>query len=144
MKAASTARDLVVIDDRYYILAPAARVDEHSRVLKHGETFAVFNRTGDIRSLGLGEEGLYHLGTRHLSRFEMTLGGRRPFLLSSTVRDDNALLGVDLTNPDLVREGGVELERDSLHIFRSAVLWKGSCFTRFRLRSYSNRTVSVP
>ena len=40
---------------------------EPTRVLKHDETFAVFNRYGDVIPIGLGEQGLYHLGTRHLS-----------------------------------------------------------------------------
>jgi glycogen debranching enzyme len=144
MKKPPPRREMVVIDDRYYILAPTARIDEHSRVLKHDDTFAVFDRTGDIHSLGLGEEGLYHKGTRHLSRLELSLGGSTAFLLSSTVREDNALLGVDLTNADLMREGEVILPRDSLHIFRCAVLWKGACYVRFRLKSFGAQPIRLP
>lgn len=143
MKRPPQKRELVVIDDRYYILAPTARIDDHSRVLKHGDTFAVFDRTGDIHSLGLGEEGLYHKGTRHLSRLELTLGGSPPLLLSSTVREDNALLGVDLANPDLLRDGEIDLPRESLHLFRSAVLWMGACYLRFRLRSFALRKIQL-
>src|SRR5437870_10193397 len=65
------------------------RVDDHMlRVLKHGDTFAIFDRYGDIYPLGLGEHGLSHDGTRHLSRLELRLGvdDAPPFLLSSTVR----------------------------------------------------------
>ncbi len=36
-------------------------------MLKHGDTFAVFDHYGDIKPGGLGEEGLYHEGTRYLS-----------------------------------------------------------------------------
>ncbi len=78
-----------------------------TRVLKQGETFAVFDRYGDIQALGLGEQGLYHEGTRFLSRFVLRVGRNRPLLLSSTVRDDNTLLTVDLTNPDFTIDGQV-------------------------------------
>src|SRR5215472_8835609 len=78
---------------------------ERLRVLKHGDTFALFDQHGDIRPGENGEGGLYHDGTRFLSRFHMDLDGARPFLLSSTVRDDNDQLSVGLTNPDLRWEG---------------------------------------
>ena len=42
-------------------------------MLKYGDTFAVFDRTGDIS--GPGEQGLYHDGTRYLSM--LTLERRR-------------------------------------------------------------------
>src|SRR5206468_4324067 len=81
------------------------RVDVRTRVLKDGETFAVFDRYGDLQPVGLGEQGLYHDGTRFLSRLELRVFGRRPLLLSSTVKDDNILLTVDLANPDFACEG---------------------------------------
>ncbi len=51
---------------------------------------------------GLGEEGIYHDGTRFLSGLLLDLEGGRPFFLSSTVRDENDQLAVALTNPDLL------------------------------------------
>ena len=74
-------------------------------MLKHGDTFAVFDRYGDIKPGGLGEEGLYHEGTRFLSCLLLELEGGRPFFLSSTVREENDQLAVALTNPDLLRDG---------------------------------------
>jgi glycogen debranching enzyme len=133
-----------VTDDLYHIFAPSPRIDEHTRVLKHGETFAVFDRIGDIRATGLGEEGLYHRGTRHLSRLGFTIGGRAPLLLSSTVRDDNAFLVIDMTNPDLAQDGEDALARDTLHIFRRSVLWDECCHMEFRLRSYGDRPIELP
>src|SRR5262245_7569919 len=76
----------------YSILATGSRPDERTRVLKHGESFGVFDRGGAIRSEGLGELGLFHQGTRFLNTFELFLDDQRPLLLSSTVRRDNALL----------------------------------------------------
>ena len=94
-------REIIRVKDQYYILATSSLADDRTRVLKQGETFAVFDRYGDIHPLGLGEQGIYHQGMRHLSRLALRLQGSRPLLLSSTVREDNVLLAVDLANPDL-------------------------------------------
>ena len=67
----------------------------------------MFDRYGDVQPVGLGEQGLYHEGTRFLSRLELRLGDTRPLLLSSTVHEEHALLTVDLTNPDWCIDGQV-------------------------------------
>ena len=59
---------VVEIGGRYYILATGVTADENDRVLKQAESFAIFDRFGDIKPVGLGEEGLFHGGTRYLSR----------------------------------------------------------------------------
>src|ERR671935_1929819 len=87
--------------DPYYILASSPAADEHGLVLKQGDTFAVFDHFGDVKPTGLGEEGLYHEGTRYLSCLLLGLEQARPMFLSSTVRRDNVALTVDLTNPDI-------------------------------------------
>src|SRR5215470_13829196 len=101
--------------DAHHIHADSSLTDERSRVLKHGDTFALFDERGDIRSSQWAESGMYHDGTRFLSRFQLELAGARPFLLSSTVRDDNDQLVVALTNPDLYRQARVFLPMGSLH-----------------------------
>ena len=84
--------------DPHHVLASSGSVDDQSRVLKHGDTFAVFDHLGQIRPGGLGEEGLYHDGTRYLSHLILELDGQPPFFLGSTVRDENDQLSVALTN----------------------------------------------
>ena len=84
----------------FYIAARGA-LEQARRVLKHGDTFAVFDSSGDIGPLPTGEDGVFHCDTRHLSRFEFKLNGLQPPLLGSNVRDDNVVLTVDLTNPDI-------------------------------------------
>src|SRR5919108_4426541 len=121
----ASAEDIIRVKDQYYILATSSLADDRTRVLKQGETFAVFDRHGDIRPVGLGVQGIYHEGTRYLSRLELRLGRDRPMLLSSTVRDDNALLAVDLTNADTYADGSVSICRGTVHISRSMFLWKG-------------------
>src|SRR5437868_3996142 len=135
--------EIIRVQDQVYILATSSRVDEHSRVLKHGDTFAVFDRFGNIQHVGLGEQGLYHEGTRFLSRLELRLFDRRPLLLSSTVTEDNSLLTVDLTNSDLSKEGRVILQRDTIHIFRCCFLWDGTCYERLRLKNYGRDPVEI-
>src|SRR5687768_2501565 len=93
--------EIIRVQDQFYILATSSRIGEQARVLKQGETFAVFDPYGNVQRVGLGEQGLYHEGTRYLSRLELRLMDRRPLLLSSTVTDDNSLLAIDLTNPDI-------------------------------------------
>jgi glycogen debranching enzyme len=135
--------DIIKVEDQFYILATTAAAEDRVRVLKHGETFAVFDRYGDIRPLGLGEEGVYHEGTRFLSRLELRLGNTRPLLLSSTVRDDNTLLAVDLTNPDVTAGEHVTIPRGTLHIFRSKFLWRAVCYERFKIKNHGLAPVKI-
>jgi hypothetical protein len=74
---------------------------EQPQVLKNDETFAMFDRFGDIAVLAPGQEGLYHNDTRYLSHQELTIDGARPLFLGSSVQEANSLLVIDLMNPDL-------------------------------------------
>src|SRR5947199_10483778 len=98
------AREVIRIRNEYYIRSSSARVDVRTRVLKQGDTFAVFNRFGDIETFGTGELGLYYQDTRFLSRLTLRLGKDSPLLLSSTVRENNAVMAVDGTTPEKWKE----------------------------------------
>ena len=135
--------EIISVNDQFYILASSSMADNRTRVLKHGETFGVFDRYGDIQPVGRGTQGLYHEGTRFLSREELLLNNDRPMLLSSTVKEDNALLAVDLTNPDLYQEGRITIPRGSVHVFRSRFLWNGVGYERLRLSNFSLASVSI-
>ena len=135
--------DDIEVSDQFPILATSSRLDDHARVLKHGDTFAVFDQSGDVQPLGLGEQGLYHEGTRHLSRLKLSINGRQPLLLSSTVLEDNSLLTVDLTNPDLKLGEDIVLSREAVHLLRSCFLWAGSCYWKLRVRNYALHPVDV-
>ena len=129
--------DADCLTDQCSIVASSSLTEEHVEVLKQGDTFGLFDRYGDIHSLRTGSQGLYHEGTRFLSRFELTMNGERPLLLSSTVKEDNVLLNVDLMNPDMTREGQVEVTRGALHMSRTRFLRQGLCFERLRIHNYS-------
>jgi glycogen debranching enzyme len=130
-------------DDPYYIVAPAPLTGERARVLKQGDTFAVFDHHGDIRPIGMKEQGLFHEGTRFLSCLLLRLGRREPMFLSSTVKEDNALFAVDLTNPDIREEDHIAVPRGTIHLFRGIFLWQGVCYQRIRLRNYGSSRVEV-
>ena len=125
------------------IITSSSLTDGHIEVLKQGDTFGVFDQYGDIHSLRTGSHGLYHGGTRFLSRFELTINGERPLLLSSTVNEDNVLLSVDLTNPNLTHEGQVEIVGGALHLSRTRFLWQGLCFERLQVQNYSLLPIPV-
>src|SRR5262245_41261915 len=136
--------DVIQVQDQFYILATASKAGQPTSVLKHDDTFALFDSSGDVGSFGIGEQGLYHEGTRYLSRFRLRLNGQRPLLLSARVKDDNELFGVDLTNPDLpLGDGELVLARDLVHLFRARFLWNATWHERIRLWNYSRAPVRV-
>jgi glycogen debranching enzyme len=136
--------ELVSLEEHFAIVADSDRSGSPRRVLKHGDTFGVFDLHGDVISVENEDQGLYHAGTRFLSRFELLLGRRRPLLLSSTISDDNTILAVDLTNPDVVRDGRVLIPRGSVHIFRARLLWNGHCLERIRVTNHSRHPIQTP
>lgn len=131
--------DVIRIDDKWYVLATSSRADDRTRVLKHGETFGLFDRHGDIQHIGIGEQGLYNNGTRFLSQFELSVNQRRPLLLNSTVKKDNSIMTVDLTTPDLYQDGKEIIAKGMLHIFRCKLLWQDVHYEHIRVHNYSDR-----
>lgn len=129
-------RKRISVQDPFYIIAPSPLADIHEHVLKDGESFAVFDRYGDILTTGMGDEGLFHEGTRFLSSLLLDLEGHRPLLLSSAVGEDNGLLTVDLTNPDIYDGDQLCIPKGTLHLFRLRFLWEGACYERLRIRNY--------
>jgi len=123
--------------DLHHVVAPSGVTDDRTRILKHGDTFAVFDHLGQIKPGGLGEEGLYHEGTRYLSCLLLELNDRRPFFLGSTVRDENDQLSVALTNPDELRDGRIDVPLGTLHLAVRTLLWQGACHWQLRVKNHS-------
>jgi glycogen debranching enzyme len=136
--------DIILVRDRYYILATSALADDRTLVLKHGDTFAVFDRYGDLQPVGDGRQGLFHADTRFLRRLELRLARRRPLLLSSSITEDDSVLTADSTNPDLADAGDRGLPRDVVHVFRACFLRGTVCHLRLRVRSYAADELEVP
>jgi glycogen debranching enzyme len=127
--------------DPYVISSASTRLDLRTRVLKQGDSFVVLDRFGDVEAHGPTEYGLFHQDTRFLSRLglRMSLPGfiARPLmLLSSAVKDDNALVSVHLTNPGMEDLGEPNLPQGALHLMRSQVLWRSALFDRLTVHNY--------
>lgn len=69
------------------------------RTLKHNDSFRVIDTHGDIGASAGSSDGFYYCDTRFLSHLELRVNGMQPLLLGGNVRDDNAFLSVDITNP---------------------------------------------
>ncbi len=130
-------------EDKWYILATSSPPDERRRVLKHNETFAMFDRFGDIQSIGLGEEGMYHGDTCFLSQHELLIDGIRPMFLNSTVKDDNGLFIIELMNPDLHPHGKNMVPKGTMHLFRAKLLWNNACYEHVRIVNYGLESVEA-
>ena len=66
----------------------------------------------------------------------------QPLLLGSSVRDDNLTLTADLTNPDIFYDGHIALQRDALHIVRTAYLWNSTAHQRIAICNHGEATIS--
>ncbi len=129
---------------KFYILATSPGLAKEALILKHGDSFALFDPYGDIRPEGLGEQGLYHEGTRFLSRLELLFCQARPFLLSSSPTKDNLVITTDLTNPDLLLERHEFLPRGSVHILRQKFLYQGTYYEAIRVENFSPHRIHLP
>jgi glycogen debranching enzyme len=135
--------DVIEVGQQFYIQANSSLADARILSLLYNDTLAIFDRHGDIQPVGLGQQGMFFQDTRYLSRLELRIGGLRPLLLSSSIQDDNVLLSVDLTNPDMDVESGEFMRRGTLHLHRYKVLADAACFERIGVRNYGRSAVDV-
>jgi glycogen debranching enzyme len=119
--------------------SPAARP---RRTLKQADTFAVFDSHGDMGASSGGPDGLFDHDTRYLSRLELLIEGMQPLLLGSNIRDDNLTLSADLTNADIFFDGHIILARDTIHVVRTAYLWKGGAHQRIAVGNHGRTPAS--
>ena len=113
------------------------------RTLKHGDCFAVLDSHADIGATLGGPDGIFFCDTRYLSHLEMLLNGKQPLLLGSNVRDDNSILTVDLTNPDIYLDQTLVLPKDVLHVVRTLFLWRGGAYQRLHMQNHDDAPFSV-
>ena len=113
------------------------------RSLKHGDTFAVVDEHGDVGVSAGGGDGIFHNDTRYLSRLELLINGTHPLLLGASLRDDNTLLRVDLTSPDVFFERRLSLAKNTIHIVRTIFLWRETAYYRFGIQNHGVRRVAL-
>jgi glycogen debranching enzyme len=134
----------IVEVEHHQVVTADVPTGERTHALRHDDCFGLFNEIGDIDAETRSEAGLYRGGVRHLSRLTLTIAGLRPLLLAATPREDNVLLTMNLTNPDVRGEGeAIVLARGTLHITRSRFIWSGVCHEMIRVRNFALSTVAV-
>jgi glycogen debranching enzyme len=134
--------DVIEVENQFYVRAQLSLADNQTNVLMEGDLFAVFDRHGDFRTLSSTEQGLFYKEMRHLSRLVLRLKDHALLLLSSSVRQDNAVFTVDSTNPDLPLAGYREIRRGTLHFSRSSFLWRNTCNQRVQVQNYDPEPVT--
>jgi glycogen debranching enzyme len=140
---ASTAPAVETVHETPFYI-PAREVSAGpTRTLKQGDSFAVLDAQGDMGAISGAADGLFHGDTRYLSRLEFSLNGVHPLLLGSSVRDDNSVLTVDLTNSDLYFEKRIVLPKDAVHIVRTIFLTERGARQRYGVKNYSDQAVDL-
>ena len=126
-------------DSQFRIEATGAFHEPRTRILKHGDTFAVLSQFGDMVGDAGCPDGLYHQDTRFLSQLELRLNGDRPLLLSSSQAEDNSLLPVDLANADTVGIDGSPLQRELIYVNRRQFVWRSAYYELLLIRNFDLR-----
>jgi len=115
-----------------------------SQVLANGRSFAVFETAGDIIDSPLEALGFFNCDTRYLSRFEILIGGAKPYFLNSYLSDDRAQFRATLTNADLGQRRSTNwLPRNSIRVDRGWVLDAAALYHRLTLRNYVRAAVEI-
>ncbi len=128
----------------YHVAATSPFSERRTHALKSGDTFGVFDGNGDILD-GTGiADGIYHRDTRYLSRLDLRLNGAVPIVLSSILRDNNATLTCDLTNPEFMDAANhVVLPHDTIHVRRSRFIFADTCHERILVRNFSDQPQQI-
>src|SRR5690606_4434970 len=128
------------LDDKFHISADAVNSDERNHILNHSNTFGVFDRCGNIFPRGQMVQGIYHEGTRYINELVLTINGQKPLLLSSTIKEDNDILSVDLTNPHLADCGLIE---NTVHISRHQFIRENAFYENIQCVTYGDQECTI-
>jgi len=126
-----------------YIVAATSALPK-TRILKHENTFAIFDIMGDLYTAGNDELGIYFSGTRYLSHYTFRVGTQEPLLLNSYIRKDNGYLNVELTNPDIEAPDYPRIQKGTIYISRSKFLTEHGCHEQISFHNYTGESVSLP
>jgi len=110
-------------------------------VIKESELFLYSDEEGHLPAAENSPLGLYFRDTRYLSRFEMTIGGKAPVLLSSTADRDYAC-SVEFTNLETRAIGGARIPQTSLHVRRTRLV-SDSVHELLRIKNHHSEPVDV-
>lgn len=125
-------------DGKYKITTDATYIDDRTHVLNHCDTFGIMNRSGDILPLGKEVQGIYHQDTRYLNELRLQLNGQNPTLLSSNIKEENEILSVDLSNPQILLDNGELLPQGIIHIHRSQLVRHGHFHEKIEIENHGS------
>jgi glycogen debranching enzyme len=134
---------VIQLENKFYISTNSSYADNRIKVLNHSDTFGIFDRWGDITPYGEAVQGIYHCGTRYLSESEFLINGVRPLLLSSSIKEENEILSVDLTNEAFLKNDAKQsIPKGVLHISRSKFFRDARCYEKIEFRNYGGEMYS--
>ncbi len=132
------------VADLSFEVAATASPTRPRHTMKQGDSFLILDNHGDIDAMTGGADGLFHLDTRYLSHFELRIDGLQPLLLGSNLSNDNCVLTVDLTNPDIFARNRLILQKNLLHISRTIFVFRGALHHRLAVRNYGAKRLRLP
>ncbi|UII19728.1 amylo-alpha-1,6-glucosidase [Fulvivirga ligni] len=131
-----------LIMDEFSIASKESYQNKDLRVLNESDTFAIFDSHGDINFDHDGIQGIYYGGTRYISRLVLGIEGARPTILSSNIRENNDMLSVDMTNPNLGSDESF-FAQGQLHIKRNTFVKNGACYTKLMLYNFGKTNLET-
>ena len=111
--------------------------------MKHGDSFLVVDSHGDIGVSPGGPDGLFHHDTRYLTHLEVRINGLQPLMLGSNLSNDNCVLTVDLTNPDIIDHDRIALRKSLLHVARTVFVAGQALHQRLVVHNYGADSVPL-
>ena len=109
--------------------------------IKEGDLFLYTNELGQVPGTENSALGLYYRDTRYLSRFELTIAGRQPVLLSASA-DRGYAATVELTNLEARTTDGHTLPQASVHVRRTRFV-SDRMYELLRVYNYDQREVDL-
>src|SRR5438270_3937949 len=109
--------------------------------LKHADTFIVADANGNVTGEG---DGMFREDTRVLSVWSLTVGAKRPALLSAALSQDNTLFISHLTNRPLPPLGGESLPQGVIHVERQRLIFGDALYERITLSNFGPAETHVP
>ena len=109
--------------------------------IKEGDLFLYANELGQVPGTENSALGLYYRDTRFLSRYELTIAGRQPVLLSASA-DRGYAATVELTNLEARTADGHVLPQASVHVRRTRFV-SDRLYELLRVRNYHQREVDL-
>lgn len=109
--------------------------------VKEGDLFLYTNELGQVPGTENSVLGLYYRDTRYLSRYELTIAGRQPVLLSAGAERGYSAT-VELTNLEARTADGHVLPQASVHVRRTRFV-SDRLYELVRVRNYHQREVEL-